>query len=193
MNRALVAVVFCAVCFGSMLLMVSSPMVVESVEAPERKYIRTLLLGSVTGLSLREEIRLVDIIMKESRDYGLDPLLVMALIEIESSYYNWSKSRNGAIGLMQVLPNTAAQIAKDLSIEYEGERTLYDPYVNIKMGIYYLAFLEEKFSNTGYAVAAYNNGPTRVQIKINYGHAVPEKYKNKVYAKYRDMQEKAYF
>ncbi len=62
---------------------------------------------------------------------------------------------------MQVMPKTGEYVAKDLGISYKGHSSLYDPFVNVKLGINYLSLLQEQFDGTEYALAAYNYGPTK--------------------------------
>ncbi|MCK5236689.1 MAG: lytic transglycosylase domain-containing protein, partial [Deltaproteobacteria bacterium] len=125
--------------------------------ADERGYILSVLKDHKTGLSILEESTLADVIIEESEKHGLDPIFVMALIKTESTFYNWAKSNKGAVGLMQVLPGTGKEVAGKLRIGWEGERTLYDPYINVRLGISYFAYLKDRFGeDTLRALAAYN-------------------------------------
>ena len=84
------------------------------------------------------------------RDLEVDPALVLALIEVESAWNPAARSSKGALGLMQLLPGTAARF---------GVRDLFDPRQNIAAGVRYLRFLLDRFhNNLEWALAAYNAG-----------------------------------
>lgn len=94
--------------------------------------------------------------------YSLDPALLHAVIRAESSYNPGAVSRKGAVGLMQLMPETAARY---------GVRDRYDPGENIEGGAKYLSELIDMFrSDVRLAVAAYNAGENNV---IKYGNKVP--------------------
>lgn len=94
--------------------------------------------------------------------HGLDPALLHAVIRAESSYNPEAVSHKGAIGLMQLMPATAARY---------GVQDPYNPMENIHGGARYLSDLIEMFqSDITLAVAAYNAGENNV---IKYGHRIP--------------------
>lgn len=95
--------------------------------------------------------------------YQLDPAEVLSLIDTESSFKVRAISKFGARGLMQVMPKTAIYIAKKARIKYHGSsHELFNPYLNLHLGIAYLAYLKKKFPHTERYLAAYNLGPTTV-------------------------------
>jgi soluble lytic murein transglycosylase len=99
---------------------------------------------------------------KYSYSYGVDPLLVMAVIREESHFYPKSTSPKGALGLMQVMPNTAEEIAAWLKEDYNSVNLL-SVEDNIRYGTWYLAALIKEYNgNTMLALAAYNAGSGRV-------------------------------
>jgi len=88
--------------------------------------------------------------------------LALGIMRQESSFNPMVQSPAGAIGLMQLLPATAAEIAKKLHVDFE-EDMLSDPASNMTLGCAYLGELIDKFgSMLPYAIAAYNGGPHRV-------------------------------
>lgn len=93
-------------------------------------------------------------------EYGVDPLLVWAVMREESGFRPTAISRSGACGLMQLLPSTARWIAEEkLGIPYR-EELLFQPDYNIRLGTWYLRHLLEQFGGkVAWAVAAYNGGP----------------------------------
>ena len=99
-------------------------------------------------------------VRKWAMEYGVDPLLVWAVMREESSFLPEAISPSGARGLMQLLPSTARWIAEDqLRIPYR-EEWLVDPDYNIRLGTWYLRYLLDQFGGKlAWAVAAYNGGP----------------------------------
>jgi Transglycosylase SLT domain len=90
-----------------------------------------------------------EIISAISEAHGVDPLLVRALIQVESNYRPKAKSPRGAMGLMQLMPSTAR--------EYKV-RNPFDPRANIEAGIKHLKALLDRLGSTEMALAAYNAG-----------------------------------
>lgn len=95
-----------------------------------------------------------------SQERQLNPLLVTALIRQESRFTPDIKSSAGAVGLMQVMPDTATWIAKNIKLK---EYQLDKPEDNIKLGTWYLDYTHEEYANNSMlAVASYNAGPGAV-------------------------------
>jgi soluble lytic murein transglycosylase len=92
---------------------------------------------------------------------GLDPLLVAGLIRQESAFEPEARSVSDAIGLMQLLPKTARQVARQERLRYSRAR-LTNPDYNIRLGTAYFAALEKQFGSVEAALAAYNAGEDRV-------------------------------
>ena len=90
--------------------------------------------------------------------------LLLALIRQESGFYQEAVSRAGARGLMQIMPATAKQVARQIQVAYNGDKLLSDPDYNILLGRTYLSDLLDRFSGSYVlALAAYNAGPARVK------------------------------
>ena len=95
------------------------------------------------------------IIRNKSRKYNIKPSIIKAVITAESNWDPWAISKKGAIGLMQLMPDTA----RDMQITDP-----YDPEQNIEAGTRYLRFLLNKFNgDINLALAAYNAGPGKVK------------------------------
>ena len=95
---------------------------------------------------------------------GLDPVLVTSVIRCESGFRRQACSPAGALGLMQLMPETALWLAESEGVEFELE-ALYEADYNIRLGTRYLSLLMERFDqDTLSALAAYNAGPTVVSI-----------------------------
>tara|TARA_B100000287_G_C20380155_1_gene681259 strand:+ start:145 stop:720 length:576 start_codon:yes stop_codon:yes gene_type:complete len=87
-------------------------------------------------------------------EYGVDYEMVKAVIQTESSWDHKAVSKSGAIGLMQILPSTAWDEFKT------PKEDLFDPYVNVTVGIKYLSHLNQHFDDMDATLTAYSHGPT---------------------------------
>jgi soluble lytic murein transglycosylase len=94
---------------------------------------------------------------------SLDPHLVAAVVREESSFYPAARSRVGARGLMQLMPDTGRAVARARQIPFPGPEVLDQPAVNLELGTTFLAGLLREFGDARLAAAAYNAGPTRVR------------------------------
>jgi soluble lytic murein transglycosylase-like protein len=110
------------------------------------------------------QVRYDSIISTVSKRHAMDPSLVKAVIEAESDFDSQAKSKAGAVGLMQLMPETARGL---------GVTNLYDPTENIEGGVKHLKRLMVQFKrNVPLALAAYNAGATNV---MKYGAIPPFK------------------
>lgn len=106
--------------------------------------------------------------------YRLDPLLVYSLIREESFYNPRAFSYAGACGLMQLLPRTANRMADD-GMAPLNRNDLFQPVLNIRLGMRYLRFLLDRYDGRLYlALAAYNAGPHRVDRWLSFYPGYPE-------------------
>lgn len=134
-----------------------------------------------TALPERERRRLARVIVEQSRVHDLDPDLVMAVIEVESAGYPLAVSRVGALGLMQLLPSTARELADKHGIPWKGPDTLFDAEINVRLGTAYLRELADRYDDdVDTALAAYNWGPGRIDRRIRRGARVPSLYTEQV-------------
>jgi soluble lytic murein transglycosylase len=138
-----------------------------------------------TGLSETEIAQVAATIVREANIHGIDPNLVMAVIHIESRGNAFALSPVGAMGLMQIMPPTGEELAKRLDILWRGPQTLFDPLLNIQMGVAYLEQLESRYESMSTALAAYNWGPGRIDSRLRHGVALPVVYSGSVLASYR--------
>lgn len=108
-------------------------------------------------------------IVEEAAANDIDPLLVCAIIKSESNFDPQAVSSVGAVGLMQLMPDTASWLAGKHGIEYD-ESMLYDADYNIRLGCLYIASLLEHWNgNVVAAVASYNGGHGNVDKWISSG------------------------
>ena len=152
-----------------------------------RNRIEKVISNYHTGLDEKNDVRITEWILTESKKYGYDPLFLTALIITESSFYNWAKSNRGARGLMQLKPATAVALASETSLKWKGNRTLFDPEKNIALGTYYLNKMEARFGDLKLALEAYNHGPSRLRKYLREGYQ-PKRYSRKVLKNYRKIR-----
>lgn len=135
-----------------------------------------------TNLEIEEAVLLADLIRKECKRYNLNPYLVLAIIKVESSFNPMAVSSRGAVGLMQVMPETALYLAPKKGINIEDERIIADPLVNVELGIYYFYKLFKRYNKLESALFAYNYGPTKFETitRREDSEVKVPKYVNKV-------------
>lgn len=97
-------------------------------------------------------------IYKSSAENGLNEYLVMGLIRAESNFQSDAVSSAGAVGLMQIMPETGQWLSLKMGLDSFDPDMLYDPAFNIQMGCYFLAMLLDNYQNVEAALAAYNAG-----------------------------------
>lgn len=114
-------------------------------------------------VDLRFPIEYAEKIKKNAQLQALDTFILYGLIRRESMFDEAANSPAGALGLMQIMPGTGKQIAKEMQLPWKSGRRLLDASVNLKFGAYYYKQMLENFSgNFILATAAYNAGPSRV-------------------------------
>ena len=122
-------------------------------------------IGSESGMGSDYGNYVAGLILENASQYGVDPILAASLFEQESHFRMDAVSGAGAIGIAQLMPQTAQQMG-------------YNPYIleeNIKGGIEYLSYQLRRFQQSGdlqnsFAIAAYNAGPRSIQ---DYGDVPP--------------------
>lgn len=146
----------------------------------------------------------VEEIVRAADEFSLDPYFVISIMRCESSFDPEAVSNRGAIGLMQVMPDTGEWIAHKLDLDdtYQ-ESLLYEPAVNVRFGCWYLQFLSGRFDgDRKKIVAAYNAGHRTVEnwlqdpqysangALLTIPYESTAKYYERVeasYAKYREL------
>ena len=127
----------------------------DEVPYPEPAPAATDAIAPQSPRSLEAATPYSEIIAAVSQAHGVDPVLVSALIQVESGYRPTARSRKGAMGLMQLMPSTAR--------EYKV-RNPFDPRANIEGGVRHLKSLIDRFSDdVAIALAAYNAGEGAVK------------------------------
>jgi soluble lytic murein transglycosylase-like protein len=135
-------------------------------------------------------------IVRESKNNAVDPMLVVALIDVESQFRPEAVSEKGARGLMQIRPEAAAELAQKPNPEAHlinssaNPSLLHDPTTNIKIGVSYLGYLQKRFRDLKLALMAYNCGPTKVQKTLDENEVIPQDYALKVLSTYHSYRTK---
>ncbi len=107
-------------------------------------------------------LRYSTIVRAHAHNYDLNPALLAAVIDEESKFRADAKSSAGAVGLMQLLPDTAKGIAIHTGGSKFVTSDLYDPEINVRYGAWYLHHLLQKYGDERLALAAYNAGQQNV-------------------------------
>lgn len=123
-----------------------------------------------------------ELVNRYAAKYELNPYLVAAVIRTESKFVSQARSPKGAIGLMQMMPDTAKWVAEQIDYTNFTLQDLEDPETSIKMGTWYLASLRKEFNNNEVLMlAAYNGGRGNVkQWMRQYGWTMTFKEAEKI-------------
>ena len=120
-------------------------------------------VGSKPDWKRRYPLPFTEVVERNAKHYGLDPLLLFAFMTVESSWNPLAISRSNARGLMQVMPHTGGLIAERLGLRNFGSVLLFEPEVVLEMSAWYIHELLHKFKGQApLAIASYNAGPHRV-------------------------------
>lgn len=138
-----------------------------------------------TGLTEAEIDTLARTLVTEARRHKMDPQLVLAVVHVESRYDTYAVSDKNAMGLMQILPSTGEWLAAQLGVAWLGPQMLFDPVVNVQLGVAYLRRLLDRYDgNLPAALAAYNWGPGHIDGRLRDGTPLPVDYKDLVLRAY---------
>lgn len=120
--------------------------------------LRGIVVYKIYPLEHKEEIAAT------SAEYSLDKYMVCAVIYTESHFNDEARSAKGAVGLMQIMPDTGKWAAEKMGLEGYSDSMLLNPEVNIAIGCWYLHYLKDMFGDDMRKVlAAYNAGPANVK------------------------------
>ena len=118
-----------------------------------------LVFFCVTLFSVKNSYskKYVEFVNQESLCNGVNPNLIFAIIKQESNFNEKAVSKVGAVGLMQLMPQTAEWVAQQNGLQYIYSK-LFEPSFNIKIGTMYFKYLLNKFNDIKFALCAYNAG-----------------------------------
>jgi soluble lytic murein transglycosylase len=171
----------------------SEPVWVQEVPRPQPKElvrIYSIVRHHRPDISETEAWRLSEVIWDESSGYGLDPMLVLAVIDVESKFQYEAVSPAGARGIMQILPYVGKFLLQEIGWHHASSSRpfrpefLDDPVLNIKLGVYYLHDLRKNFRNLSHALTAYNIGPTETKNRLDNDLEISDKYATAVLTAY---------
>jgi soluble lytic murein transglycosylase-like protein len=153
---------------------------VQQQRAEVYRQIEDVIVKRNPGASIRDFAGFPEFLIAESAKAGIDFRLAMAMIDIESEWKADAVSHKKAIGLMQVVEATGADMAKRLAIpDYRGASwtkaggftdlgSLGDPKTNVRIGLAYLALQRDSFGMKPAALRAYNRGPSSARLAWPY-------------------------
>ncbi len=161
-------------------------------EAQKRLEVQSVLTENDRYLGHNAEV-LAKFIIEKSKQYDMDPFLVLAVIKTESNFRSYAVSNKGAVGLMQIKPSTASIIADEIHYPYSGSHSLNNGKINIMLGMHYIAKMMEKFKDIELALEAYNMGPSRLRKNLRKGTKLGFRYSKKVITIYYRYLEDHYY
>jgi peptidoglycan lytic transglycosylase len=121
---------------------------------------------------IRYPLRYPEIVRSHARNYGLDPAFLAAVIYTESKFDAKARSSSGAVGLMQLTPDTAKGIAVRTGGSAFTLSDLENPEINVRYGSWYLRHLFAKYHDQRIVLAAYNAGQGNVDRWIANGQSI---------------------
>ncbi len=135
--------------------------------------VSALVAGRMQGRDPAVSAGVAQAVLTESARAGVDPLLVLALIHVESCFDPNAQSERGAVGLMQLREPTMRDVLERSGLSAADAR---DPVANVQAGVRYLGGLLNSFPGLDYALMAYNAGPTRIRGHLRDG-MIPYRYR----------------
>jgi soluble lytic murein transglycosylase-like protein len=138
---------------------------------------------------------LTELVYDNSKTFGYDPFLVLAVIHVESMFdpqalgkYRSGKY-SGAFGLMQLKVETAKEVGARLGITITSKEDLFVPEINIALGVAYLTKQISKFKSLKLGILAYNQGPGVILDNLKYRTPLSIRYYNKVLKSYFKLKK----
>jgi soluble lytic murein transglycosylase len=176
---------------------VDMPVLVRERPAPKELIrIYSIVRSHRPDISETEAKELSEVILEECLWYGLDPMLVLAVINVESKFQYGAVSPAGARGIMQILPYVGKSLLQEIGLHQTSyafpfrPEFLDDPFLNIKLGVYYLHGLRKSFRNLTHALTAYNMGPTETKNRLENDIELSQEYATIVLATYQEYKSK---
>jgi hypothetical protein len=169
---------------------------IETPRPRELVKIFSIVQANRPDIMEREAWELAEVILTQSSKYKLDPILILAVIDVESKFQFGAVSPAGARGIMQIMPATGkflvrrvSEVAEEIKADQFTPEHLDNPIVNIKLGTYYLHDLRKSFRNLNTALTAYNLGPTELRIRMENQIEYTDEYANAVLAAHQKFKK----
>ena len=159
----------------------ASPDVATSLPADWPRTVLASTREAFPGVPREQAEKVVPIVQRYATRFKVDPLLVLAVIQVESRFDPTAVSDQGAMGLMQLRGDTARELAEDLGLSWRGDEQLFDPETNIMLGCAYLSRLTVRFGDVDAALAAYSSGPALVEARRDVNSRIPLAYTDRVW------------
>lgn len=132
------------------------------VVPPGFAQVHQVMADRATQLTPELRRMLARTIAEEAAKAGFDPLLILAVIDVESDFELGSVSERGARGLMQIRPATLTWLAEQAGIADLSLALEEDPTLDVRLGVRYLKSLKDRFGSLDKALFAYNLGPAKM-------------------------------
>jgi len=161
-----------------------------------RSYARTkLAVESVaSGKMSPSQLRLLtETLWSQSRTYTFDPLLIVAVMQLESRSNPYARGRlqsgtaSGAMGLMQLKFGTAKMMGRTLGLEIHTDADLMKPDVNLLLGSFYLLRQIIRYGDVSHGLMAYNIGPGELAKRLRTGESLPLAYSRSILIEYQRL------
>ncbi len=149
---------------------------------PRHELARRVLEARGKRIPAGARSEILDELERTHAEHGLDPLLVLALIEQESRFAPRARGPHGSLGLMQVRPFVGEDLAERGGMPWSGPETLFDPAANVRLGTAYLRQMIDLYGDVELALAAYNLGPYKLRRMLKQGRRPRGRYAGKIHA-----------
>jgi soluble lytic murein transglycosylase len=157
----------------------------EVLQKTGQDFIFETVSRSLPAAYQEQSYEVAQAVIEEANRNGMDPIFLLAVIKTESHFNPMARGTHGEIGLMQILPQTAREIARKLKLP--GDVNLQNPVINIRVGAAHFAQLRKHFAQIGSRyISAYNMGTRNVQRLINE-EIEPSIYATRVLNNYRGL------
>jgi soluble lytic murein transglycosylase len=168
-----------------------APPIPEGGAAPEPPGLviaREVLAAHGERLDAEQQDAAARALLEAEHELGLPVLMMLALIDQESRFDPRAVGPRGSLGLMQVRPFVGRDLAYRWGIPWSGDRALFDPATNVRIGTAYLSEQLEVFGSSHLALAAYNLGPSRLRRRLARGQEEKPVYVHRVMQRYHELR-----
>jgi soluble lytic murein transglycosylase-like protein len=160
------------------------------VSADKRAAVIDFLRHEPQRLPNRARGRIAAAMLRAECEFGIDAYLLLAVAERETRFDPEARGKRGSLGLLQIRPATAAEVAASLGLAPEGI-DLLDVRTNVRLAAAYLRHLRDRFGSWEATLVAYNAGPTRVRRLQRRGLTPTSSYARSVLTRFEALRELA--